>query len=501
MWLLDELEKRKGSDEIAVCHRENQISFMELWGKSEHLAVWIEENLKTKAPIVIYGNKDIEILITMVAALKTGRAYVPLDITFPEKRVKEIICETEAEVIFNYAERNIESNIVSVNKESLETIFDEKQGVSVDKKLYVKDDDNCYILFTSGSTGKPKGVQITKKNILNFVNWFGHMCEVSEDKQIVLNQVSYSFDVSVIAIYIYLSMGKTLFSIDKQMMDNLKELFEYLGKSNIAAWVSTPTFLEICSFDDKFDCNMLNKLELVILAGEILSKKLVKTMREKFPGIRIINGYGPTEGTVLLSACEITQEMLNDTKSLPIGKIINDGEYRILNGEESAKAGESGELVVISDSISKGYFKNEEQTNKVFFDDKKGRRGYYTGDLVFEENGLLYYVARKDTQIKLNGFRIELTDISNNLNKIDNVSSSVVLPVYKEERVSYLVAIVMMKEQRNISKMKQGIELKKELRKMIPSYMVPRKVIIVEKFPMNTNGKIDKKKLMEEYLS
>ena len=176
-------------------------------------------------------------------------------------------------------------------------------------------------------------------------------------------------------------------------------------------------------------------------------------------------------------------------------------EYRILNGEESAKAGESGELVVISDSISKGYFKNEEQTNKVFFDDKKGRRGYYTGDLVFEENGLLYYVARKDTQIKLNGFRIELTDISNNLNKIDNVSSSVVLPVYKEERVSYLAAIVMMKEQRNISKMKQGIELKKELRKMIPSYMVPRKVIIVEKFPMNTNGKIDKKKLMEEYLS
>lgn len=499
MWLLDELEKRKNCEDIAIYHREVKLSFKDLWRKSESLAVWMESELKTKRPVVIYGNKDVEILIAMVAALKTGRAYVPLDITFPLRRVKEIIKETEAEVIFNYTCEDI-VDIVSINKNKLESIFIEKQGRNIDKLVSVKEDENCYILFTSGSTGKPKGVQITKKNIMNFVNWFSKICVLPSNRQIVLNQVSYSFDVSVIAIYIYLAMGKTLYSIDKLMMDNLKELFEYLKESNIAAWVSTPTFLEICSFDEKFDCQMLKELELIILAGEILSKRLVESIKDKFPNIKIINGYGPTEGTVLLSACEITQEMLNDIKCLPIGKILADGKYKILKDGKEVKEGECGELVVVSDSISNGYFNNKEQTEKVFFNDESGRRGYYTGDIVFEENGLLYYVTRKDTQIKLNGFRVELTDISNNLNKIDNVSNSTVIPVYKEGRVSYLVAFVMLKEQKNLSEMKQGIEIKKELRKLIPSYMVPRKVVIVEQFPMNTNGKVDKKKLEEEYL-
>lgn len=296
-------------------------------------------------------------------------------------------------------------------------------------------------------------------------------------------------------------MGKTLYCIDKGMMDNLKELFEYLEKSDIAVWISTPAFLEICSFDDKFHAGMLDKMEKVILAGEVLTKKLVFTVQEKFPGIEIINGYGPTEGTVLLSACVVTKEMLADEKDIPIGRILRDGEFKIVNDNgEPVLEGEQGELVVVSKSISNGYFKNMHQTEEVFFTADNGKRGYYTGDIVFEDQGLLYYVARKDTQIKLNGFRIELMDISNNLNRIDIVSNSVVLPVYKQERVAYIVAFVTLKIKREISKLKQGIEIKNELKKMIPVYMIPRKVVIIDSFPMNTNGKIDRKKLMEEYL-
>ena len=135
--------------------------------------------------------------------------------------------------------------------------------------------------------------------------------------------------------------------------------------------------------------------------------------------------------------------------------------------------------MVVSRSISEGYFKNPEQTDKVFFTHSDGRRGYRTGDLCFEQDGMVYYIARKDFQIKLNGYRIELDDISSNLNKIDYVSNNVVLPVYKDERVSYIVAFVTLKKNRPaLSDIKTGIQIKNELKQYIPSYMIPRKVVI-----------------------
>lgn len=513
MWILDELKKRSKSGEIALIHREERITFRQLWETSDALAAWMKEKCKTKAPVVIYGNKEIEITVVMLAALKTGRAYVPLDITFPPSRVETIMQDVENELLFNFSGEEVElpAECIEIKRAEFPSVLEQtgykgegtelQTGSKISEDEYIKADDNCYILFTSGSTGKPKGVQITRKNIENFTSWFASSCELSEGKQVVLNQVSYSFDVSVIPLYIYLPMGKTLFSIDKEMLDNTRLLFEYLEGSRIAAWVSTPAFLEICSFADQFQEEMLPELETIILAGEVLTKKLVLTLHNKFKRAKVINGYGPTEGTVLLSACEITDTMLRDEKSLPIGRILDDGEYQILDEKsEAVLDGGIGELVVVSDSISKGYFKNPEQTKKVFFHTESGKMGYHTGDLVFEQDGLLYYVARKDTQVKLNGFRIELNDISSNLNELAMVNNSVVLPVYKEGRVSYLTAFVVLNERPEMSDLKIGIELKKELKEKVPSYMVPRKIIILDRFPMNINGKIDRKKLAEEYL-
>lgn len=504
MWLLDELMKRSASEENAIIHREESVTFRQLWEYSDMLAGYMKEKCHSKAPVVIYGNKEIEITLLMLAALKSGRAYVPLDVTFPASRVETIMKDVENELFFNFTEEELHlpENCTHIGRKEIREIIESGSKTAVDQEDYVKDEDNCYILFTSGSTGKPKGVQINKRNIVNFTSWFAETCALSPEKQVVLNQVSYSFDVSVIPLYIYLAMGKTLFSIDKEMLDNTRLLFDYLKESHIAAWISTPAFLEICSFDDSFNEKMLPELENIILAGEVLTKKLVNTLHQKFKNAKVVNGYGPTEGTVLLSACEITDQMLEEEESLPIGEMLSDGEYQIVKEDgKPAVPGEVGELVVVSDSISKGYFKNPEQTQKVFFNTADGRRGYKTGDLVFEKAGLLYYVARKDTQIKLNGFRIELNDISSNLNELESVNNSVVLPAYRDGRVSYLTAFVVLKERpEGLSDLKIGIALKKELKERIPSYMVPRKVVILDRFPMNINGKIDRKKLTEEYL-
>ncbi len=500
MWILNDLEMFKNSSEIAIIHREKYITFKELWEKSEKIANYIKKNSKTKAPVLIYGNKDINIIPVMIASLKTGRAYCPVDITYPPERLYKISKITNCEIIFNFSELDLETSLKVVNSNETENIYKSESEIHL-KGDWVKPDDICYILFTSGSTGEPKGVPIRRRNIENFVDWFKESCQIPNDCQTVLNQVSYSFDVSDIPIYIYLPMGKTLFSIDIKMIQNLKELFEYLEKSDISVWISTPSFLEICNFDDKFNCKMLPKLKKFILAGEVLSKSLVKSIYENFEDSVVVNGYGPTEGTVLFSACDITKEMLESENSLPIGKVLPEAEYSIIGKDNlPTKEKEIGELVVISNSVSSGYYNDKERSERSFFkDEKTGKMGYKTGDLVFEQDGFLYYISRKDSQIKLNGFRIVVDDIAHNLETLDYIKNSLVLPILKDGKVSYLAAFIIVKENTKLSGRELMVKVKKDLKALVPSYMVPRKIKEIDKFPLNTNGKIDRKKLLEEF--
>lgn len=508
MWILDELKRRKDDVSTAIIHRDTILNYSQLWSYSESIAKWIELHVHTKAPILIYGDKDLEIPIVMMAALKSGRAYVPVDITFPEDRLRAIADITNAELIFNFSETAIEeseafSSFNIINKKQFVWILSQPPAYEgcIREENWVGDEDICYILFTSGSTGVPKGVQISKSNIVNFVEWFAPYASLKEG-DIALNQVSYSFDVSVIQIYLYLASGICLFCIDKKMLSDYGELFFYLESSHIAAWVSTPAFIELCAVYNAFNHNLLPNLECVILAGEVLTKKLVSALWEKFPGIRVINGYGPTEGTVLLTCCEIIPEMVNDAENeLPIGKILNDGIYWLEDQDKKLVHGDlqKGELIVSSKSISRGYFNNEEATKKNFFQSDHGQT-YRTGDLVYSLNGFLYYCGRIDFQIKLNGYRIELDDISENLNKVDCVSNNVVLPVYRDGRVSFIAAFVVLSRDLNLSPAKTVIYLKKALGEFVPSYMIPKKIVILDEFPLNTNGKIDRNYLKEKYL-
>ena len=509
MWILDELKKMSDSDRTAVIHRDRQLSFKALWEGSEKIAQYIQKHTVTKNPVLIYGNKDVEIVEIMMGSLKSGRAYVPIDITFPVERVRQIMEITETELIFNISDMPINTNDAAkvIGSDECNEILNSGDYAVSYETDWVQGEDNCYILFTSGSTGTPKGVQISKNNILNFVNWFGKQAAVSGE--VVLNQVSYSFDVSVIQLYLYLAMGKTLFSIDKKMISDFGELFTFLKSSDIASWISTPAFIEMCAVYDAFNRELLPKLEKIILAGEVLTKKLTVSLWEKIPGVEVINGYGPTEGTVLLTACTITRDMVEDEENeLPIGKILDGAEYTIDKNIEkdnpvAGAAENKGELVVSSASISKGYFKNEEATAKSFFkEENKQYNSYRTGDVVYENNGMIYYCGRKDFQIKLNGYRIELDDISANINKIDGVENNIILPVYRDGRVAYIAAFLILNMQiwGGCSKVQRTVSIRKKLAEMLPSYMIPKKLIVLDKFPLNVNGKIDRKVLQEEYL-
>lgn len=505
MEIIKGIKKYANTDRIALKCDGEELSYKDLDKFSESIGAYLKEEHSDNTPIVIYGNKDNLIMACMIGALKSGRAYVPLDISFPLDRVKNVTEEVKPKILFNFSDHGKEvfgEDVKVINKDELEKIILDNKDEVIREDSWVKEDENAYILFTSGSTGKPKGVQISSNNLDNFVKWISDYLNIDGSEKVIMNQAAYSFDLSVTTIYPGLTHGATLFSLSKKTLADYKELFRQFASSDMAIWVSTPSFAGVCITEDTFNEKMLPKLESMIFIGEVLPKNLAKELMERFPKTRIINGYGPTEATVAISANDVTSEMLEDSKSLPVGVVMDTTKIRIIDEDGKDVAdGEKGEIAIIGKSVSKGYFKNEQKTNEVFYYDEfngEKYRAYKTGDMAYLVGDKIYYCGRKDFQIKLNGFRIEIEDIENNLRKVENVKNAVVLPIYKDEKIAYLQGIVQLKEKNELSNLKNGIRIKKDLEKFIPNYMVPRNIKIIEEFPTNINGKIDRKKLMEE---
>lgn len=282
------------------------------------------------------------------------------------------------------------------------------------------------------------------------------------------------------------------------MTANISELFTYLSKSKASSWVSTPSFIEMCVIYDEFNSDLLPNLSKIILAGEVLTKKLVRDLFRRFPKVKIYNGYGPSEVTIFTSACEIKPEMLEEDDNLPIGNVIKEATYWLEKSENCLTGNsEEGELIVASNSVCEGYYMQPELTLKSFFE-YKGKKAFRTKDIVYQKGEMLYFKGRTDFQIKLNGYRIELEDIECNMNKIDIIARNVVLPIYKGKKISYLHAFVLLEKNAPQNSLETKIYIKNELKKKVPSYMVPRKITILDKFPINSNGKVDRKKILME---
>lgn len=183
-----------------------------------------------------------------------------------------------------------------------------------------------------------------------------------------MNQAPFSFDLSVMDLYLSLASGSTLFSIDKQMISNLGELFRYFSQAKINVWVSTPSFAELCLADKSFNDRLLPDLKLFLFCGEVLSNKCAEKLLERFKNARIFNMYGPTETTVAVTAVEITQELCKSYNPLPVGYAKNDCKIFIIDsdGEIISDENKKGEIYIAGDSVSIGYYKDEDITNSTF---------------------------------------------------------------------------------------------------------------------------------------
>ncbi|MBF1052656.1 MAG: AMP-binding protein, partial [Peptostreptococcus sp.] len=295
------------SDRLAVVCDDEKLSYKDLDRYSDIIANYISHKYGENTPLAIYGNKDVMIIACMIGALKSKRAYVPMDVSFPEQRVMDVLDSVRPNIVFDMSGKDFfrdqdgqikeaYRSFEIIDKKALIKLIEENEdgplASQVPSENWVDGDENSYILFTSGSTGKPKGVQISAYNLDSFMRWMSPILGLDGQAKVVMDQPAYSFDLSVSQLYPGLANGATLYSFSKDVVADFKVLFDHMRKSDMEVWVSTPSFVGMCLVDKDFNQEMLPKLRKMLYIGEVLPVEVARKLRERFPKVDVINGYG-----------------------------------------------------------------------------------------------------------------------------------------------------------------------------------------------------------------
>ena len=475
-------------DEMGVTH-----TYGDLKAYSDSLAAYLDEQeIVEKAPIMVFGGHQFEMVAAFLAAVKSGHAYAPVDKDSTNDRIENILEIGQPAAVIAI------SSVPVYQGEELKKAF--TAGKSYDLTHGVVDDENYYIIFTSGTTGKPKGVQISHKNALSYINWMLGDDFDLRDGQNILTQTPFSFDVSVMSWAGALLAGGVMKALPKEVADDFKQLFAALPAMELDRWVSTPSFANVALLSPDFNAENYPRLKTFLFCGEVLTSATAKKLRERFPEAKIYNTYGPTEATVAVSALEITDAVLAKYDKLPIGYMKEDMTATIMDKEGNVlPSGEPGELVLSGPAVSKGYLNNPEKTAAAFLE-VDSQPGYKTGDLCYADaDGLLHYKGRMDFQIKLHGFRIELEEVAQHLTQSKWVEQAAAVPRYDQNGdVKQMLAIVVPKKNDFEKPMELTNAIREDLKDIMMPYMMPTRFIYRDKMPLTQNGKIDLKGLIAE---
>jgi D-alanine--poly(phosphoribitol) ligase subunit 1 len=466
------IEENAGADKIAFAAADKDLSWSDLKILSDKICDAFKKiNIPAGYPVLIYGDKEAFFLASILSCYRMNITFVPLSPALPKKRIEKIIEQTQSDVFINCG------NYTDIPKASV-TIDQNLNASSALNKQELNDRRAAYILFTSGSSGEPKGVKISNENIIAFTIWLVKDFGVNE-KTVFINVADFSFDISLADFFGALQTGGTAIFNTSAISTSTNLFFERINKYKGNYWNSTPSFIVCCLADKNFNTKNLSGIGQFVLSGENLSVQLVKDLETRFPKAKIMNAYGPTETTIYAGYAEVTKELLNG-KSLPICKKEN--VMLSLKNEE---------IIISGETVGLGYLNNEKLTSERF-----SKNSFQTGDLAFEKNGYIYFNGRKDEQIKFNGFRIELNEIKCVLEKIDFITQAECMPIIIDNKIKRLIAFVKLKSENiNVSSVRDI--LKAEL----PHYMIPSEIITVKEFPTTASFKIDKQKLLNDYLT
>ena len=506
-----QLSAEKRSDATAVWARGRTLTYRELEDRSNQLAhLLLDRGIQKGDRIGMYFPKSVDSLIAMFGIMKAGAAYVPLDPDQPGTRAAYIINNCKMKALLTDAPRltrlaselpacldlkiilgqQSEDTPQTVPWEALETYSKncpESQPVT---------GDLAYILYTSGSTGEPKGVMLSHQNALTFIEWCAETFQVRPEDQLS-SHAPLHFDLSVFDIYNAIEAGATVHMVPDDILIFPSSVAKFIEEHAISVWYSVPGALVQMALRAKLTQERFQKLRLILFAGEVFPVKHLQKLAGLLPNIDLYNLYGPTE-TNVCTYYPVDRENLATMDSLPIGRACANTEVFAIDeeGHRVTAPGGKGELLVRGPSITLGYWSDPEKTRRTLvpnpFQPHFAENVYRTGDLVLlREDGDYDFLGRRDNQIKVRGYRVELGEVEAALLTHSDVAEASAFATADPHDGARIQAVVAL---HNGSQLKE-IDLQEHCAQRIPRYMVPAGIEFREALPKTSTGKIDRVRL------
>ena len=492
----------KYEDKKAIASDKDSYTFGQLYDRARREACILQTVLSgNDNPVAVFADKNIGTVRDFFGVLYSGNYYIPIDKALPEEKIKcifqdagiktavgkaemsEEICKYMSDGYFiaeagdKYhlykisAGRTDKVQSININRIAGESL----EGIKAEN---ISDDNLMYMVYTSGSTGVPKGVIKNHRAMASFVKAYIKTFEIKAD-DILGNQTPFFFDASAKDIYIMSSAGATLEIMPEEYFILPYRLIEYMNEKKVSVISWVPSALCVVTKLNTFSAIKPEYLRKVFFVGEVFPIKELRKWKNELPEVNFVNLYGSSE-IAGISCYYRVGDIPEDATAIPIGRPLENCEVFL----------EDGEVCVSGDSLALGYYNDREKTDKVF-EKRDGRIVYHTGDIAYyDDDGNIVFSTRKDYQIKHMGRRIELGEIESIAQKTDEIAKCCCL--YDSEKQK----IVMFVETDN--KELKPIDIKRVLKQVLTEYMVPAKVVILDKLPVNANGKTDRNILKQQ---